>query len=84
MATKMLRLRQVYGQGNPIPCGKTHFFESIVLRNPADPFIPGTKIPRLRLANLTERVKIAFEDEVYAIAEALRQERDAASKAEVE
>jgi hypothetical protein len=77
MGTKMLRLNHVYGKGNPIPCGKSYFFENIVLRDPADPFIPGTNIPRLKLTNLTENLRVAFEDEVYNISEALRAERDA-------
>jgi hypothetical protein len=79
MSTRMMRLPQVYGRGNPIPVGKTKFFEDIVLRDDGDPYIPGTKVRRLRLANMGERMRVAFEDEVHALAEAIRKERDAAA-----
>jgi hypothetical protein len=76
MSTKMMRAFQIYGRGNPIPVGKTKFYEDIVYREGGDEFIPGTTIPRLRLTNLSDRVPIGFEDEVTALAEALRAERD--------
>jgi hypothetical protein len=77
MGTKILRLSQIYGRGNPLPVGKTKFFLDIVYRGGGDEFIPGTKVRRLRLANIGEHLPVAFEDEVYALAEALRAERDA-------
>jgi hypothetical protein len=77
MTNKMLRPSQIYGKGNWIPCGKTKFFEDIVLKDESDPYIPGTKVRRLRLTTLGERVSVGFEDEVRALAEAIRQERDA-------
>ena len=40
-------------------------------------FIPGTTIPRLRLTHLGEKVRVGFEDEIEALAEALRAARDA-------
>ena len=76
--SKMLRLKQVYGPGNPIPFRKTKFYTDIVYHEGGDPFIPGTNVPRLRLANIGDRVRVAFEDEVQALAEAIRKERDAA------
>jgi len=81
MGTKLMRLYQIYGRGNPIPVGKTKFFEDIVLRDEADPFIPGTRVRRLRLANIGERTPVAFEDEVTALAEAIRKQRDDAAAA---
>jgi hypothetical protein len=76
--SRMLRPKGIYGPGNPIPVGKTKFYEDIVYREGGDEFIPGTNIPRLRLASLSDRVRVGFEDEVNAIAEAIRKERDAA------
>jgi hypothetical protein len=76
--TKMIRVNQIYGCGNPIPVGRTKFYEDIVYRDGGSEFIPGTAIPRLRLTNLSERVRVGFADEVHAIAEALRARRDAA------
>lgn len=77
--SKMLRLKQIYGRGNLIPVGKTKFYGDIVYHEGGDEFIPGTKIPRLRLGKLGDRTPIAFEDEVLALAEAFRQLRDAAA-----
>ena len=81
MSTRMMRLTQVYGRGNPIPVGKTKFHEDIVLHDEADPFIPGTRVHRLKLANIGERTPVAFEDEVTALAEAIRKQRDDAAAA---
>jgi len=77
MGTRLIRVGQIYGRGNPIPVGKTKFYDDIVYREGGDEFIPGTKVRRLRLANIGEHLPVAFEDEVYALAEALRAERDA-------
>ena len=82
MGTRMLRLSQIYGKGNPIPVGKTKFFLDFVYREGGEELIPGTRIPRLRLTylGLNDKIPIAFEDEVYAITEALRLERDTKAK----
>jgi hypothetical protein len=76
MSNKMIRVNAIYGRGNPIPVGKNKFYRHIVLKNEDDPYIPGTKIGRLRLANLGEGVRVGFADEIDAIAEGLRAERD--------
>jgi hypothetical protein len=73
----MMRLKQVYGPGNPIPVGKTKFFLDIVYHEGRDEYVPGTTIKRLRLAKLGDRTPVAFEDEVFALAEAIRKQRDA-------
>ena len=70
--SKMLRPKQIYGPGNPIPVGKTKFYEDIVYREGGDKFIRGTNIPRLRLGSLGDRTRVGFEDQVNAIAEAIR------------
>jgi hypothetical protein len=77
--SRMLRPNKIYGPGNPIPVGKTKFYEDIVYREGGDEFIPGTSIPRLRLASLSDRVRVGFDDEINAIAEAIRKDRDAAA-----
>ena len=77
MKTNAMRPKDVFGRGKPIPVGHTKFYQDFVLRDPSDPFIPGTSIPRLRLAKIGPRSSIAFEDEVYALVEALRAMRDA-------
>ncbi len=80
--TKMLRPSQIYGKGNPIPVGRTKFFADIVLKKESDPYIPGTEIHRLRLTKIGDKVRVGFADEVEALAEALRAERDAKLKEE--
>jgi hypothetical protein len=76
MSRRMMRAFQIYGRGNPIPIGKTKFYTDIVYREGGDENIPGTNIPRLHLANLSDRVRVGFEDEVNALAEAIRKHRD--------
>ena len=79
MTTRMLRVNAIYGRGNPIPVGKTKLYQDIVYDEdgPEIQFIPGTTIPRLRLTHLGEKVRVGFEDEIEALAEALRAARDA-------
>jgi hypothetical protein len=72
-----MRAHQIYGRGNLIPVGKTKFYKDIVLRDKNDPYLPGTNIPRLHLTNLSDRVRVGFEDEVCELAEAIRKQRDA-------
>jgi hypothetical protein len=76
--SRMLRIKNIYGPGNPIPVGRTKFYQDVVYREGGDKFLPGTNIPRLHLASLSDRVRVGFEDEVNALAEAIRKERDAA------
>ena len=80
MVTKMMRPNQIYGRGNPIPVGRTKFYSDIVHHDDGDKFIPGTKITRLRLTNISDRVRVGFADEVTKIAEAFRAQRDATVK----
>lgn len=78
MSKKMLRPTQIYGRGNPIPVGRTKFWGDYVYNQEigGEQFIPGTSIPRLRLARIGERAVAGFEDEVDAVVELLRGERD--------
>jgi hypothetical protein len=77
-ATRALRPKQIYGKDGPIPVGKTKFNQDIIQHEGGDRFIPGTRVPRLRLARLGPRTVVGFADEVADIVEALRRERDEA------
>jgi hypothetical protein len=58
--------------------GKTKFNEDYLLRDPADPWVPGTNntVPRLRPVPLGERAIGFFDDETDGTLEALRCLRD--------
>ena len=75
---KLVRVNRIYGPGNPIPVGKTNFFENYVHNEAGDPvqLIPGTNVQKLRLAHIGPRTVAGFDDEVAELVEALRRERD--------
>jgi hypothetical protein len=79
---KLLRVNRIYGIGNPIPVGKTNFFTNYVHVEGGSPeqYIPGTRVPKLRLVKIGLRATAAFDDEVDELVEALRRERDKATK----
>jgi hypothetical protein len=56
--------------------GHSKFAEHYILRDESDPFVPGTKVRRLRPMKLGERAIGFFEDEVAALIEGLRAHRD--------
>jgi predicted DNA-binding transcriptional regulator AlpA len=57
---------------------RVHFLDNYVQRKGGDRFIPGTKVPRLRPPlKLGERAVGFPDDEIDAVIEALRAERDA-------
>lgn len=72
------RVQAVYGPGNPIPVGKTAFWENFVHDEDGDPeqFVPNTTVPRLRLVRIGLRAVAVFDDEVEALVEGLRAWRD--------
>jgi hypothetical protein len=76
--TKLLRLPQVCGRDRPIPVGRTKFREDYLFdaKNPEEQFLPGTTIPRLRAVKIGRRAIGFLSDEVEALIEALRRERD--------
>jgi predicted DNA-binding transcriptional regulator AlpA len=58
-------------------CGHSKFHEAYVLRDPADPFVPGTEIPRLKPIPLGSR-NIGFLDhEIDELIDALAELRNA-------
>jgi len=77
--TKILRPAQLVrtkdGDGL-LGIGHTKFAEDYVLRDAKKPFIPGTKVHRLRPMKIGERAVGFFEDEVLALIEGLRAHRD--------
>jgi hypothetical protein len=79
---KLLRVNKIYGPGNPIPVGKTKFFTDYVHTETGPPvqLIPGTGVPKLRLARIGPRTVAGFDDEVAELVEALRRERDRGPK----
>jgi predicted DNA-binding transcriptional regulator AlpA len=48
----LTRLKQAYGC---LGCGKTKFYQDYRLNDPAEPYVPGTTIPRLRPIHLGPR-----------------------------
>jgi hypothetical protein len=76
---KLIRVKEIFGRGKPIPVGQTKFLEDYVHnpRGPEEQFIPGTNVPRLKLVKIGPRAVAAFDDEIDALIEALRAERDA-------
>ena len=77
MSTRILRPRTLYGPGSKFGVSKTCFFEDFIQHEGGEKFIPGTKVPRLRLTKIGKRAVGAFEDEADELVEALRAERDA-------
>jgi hypothetical protein len=57
--------------------GRDFFDANYVLKDPADPFVPGTQIPRVRPVALGSRVTGFFSEEIDRLIDALRAQRDA-------
>ena len=70
----ILRAKQVYGRGNPIPVGHSKFYKDFVEHDPADPFVPNTNntVRRLKAVPLGERAKGFFSDKIEELLEGLR------------
>jgi hypothetical protein len=77
---RIIRRNKIYGKDGPIPVGRTKFDEDFVYRDGGEECIPGTNVSRLRLARLGPRALGAFDDEIDAVVEGLRAERDAPKK----
>jgi hypothetical protein len=52
--------------------GRTKFLEDYVLRDAADPLIPGTDVPRMELVPLGERAQGATDIEIKRVMEGLQ------------
>jgi hypothetical protein len=73
----ILRPKDVYGRGNPIPVGRTKFFEDFV-EDENNKFVPGTNdtVPRLKAVPLGERAIGFLSDKIGELQEALSQLRN--------
>jgi hypothetical protein len=62
-----------------IGVGRTKFDEDYVLKDEADPFVPGTngQVNRLRPVSMGERTRAFFSDETDTLIKELRALRDA-------
>jgi predicted DNA-binding transcriptional regulator AlpA len=58
---KILRRKEAHSR---LGVGHSKFFEDFLLRDPADPFVPGTEIPRLKPIHLGPRNVGFLEHEV--------------------
>lgn len=70
---------QSYGRGGRIPVSRSKFYDDFVLKDPNDPYIPGTTILRVRPVPLAGKCTGFVEHELDAINAALIKARDAAS-----
>jgi hypothetical protein len=57
--------------------GKTWVFENLLLRDPANPNIPGTPVRRLRTFPLSEKAEAALDDEIARVIRELQEWRAA-------
>lgn len=66
------------GRPGRLGVSRTTFYDSYVFdpKKGGEQFIAGTTVPRLRLVSIGARISVAIDDEVDAIIEALRRERD--------
>ena len=61
-----------------LPFARSYTYANLILHDENDPFIPGTKVRRLKLLRLSATAAAVFDDEVDALLEGLRAHRDAA------
>jgi hypothetical protein len=81
MANGISRASELYkhkGRKGRLGVGKTKFFEDFVFDpdRPDDQLIPGTDVPRLKPVALGEKAVGFLDDEVEAVIEGFRRERD--------
>jgi hypothetical protein len=88
MAKSVSRPSALYNRGPKEPgqpsrpgrlsVSKTTFYDSYVYDRAkgGEQFIPGTSVERLKLVNIGPKITVAIDDEVDALIEALRRERD--------
>jgi hypothetical protein len=81
MPKAMIRIGELFNRGGKIgriPVSKTKGYEDYIHnKNGSDEqFVPGTRVPKLKTYNAGPNTVIVFEDEVDALIEGLRAERD--------
>jgi hypothetical protein len=76
---KMTRINQLYRtkkREGVLPFGRSYVYANIIHHSDDDPYVPGTKVRRLKLLKLSATAKAVFNDEIDALVEGLRQHRD--------
>jgi hypothetical protein len=59
-----------------LPFGRSYTYANLIHHSDDDPYVPGTKVRRLKLLHLSATAKAVFDDEVDELVEGLRQHRD--------
>jgi hypothetical protein len=73
----VLRLNKLWGSDGRLGVGRSTFLRDFVLHSKNDPFIPNSSsVRRLHLIELGPRLLGAFEEDVDAMIDALREDRD--------
>jgi hypothetical protein len=76
MALTLVRPNKVYGDGGRIPVGKSKFYKDFV-EHDGEKTVSGTdNVPRLKPVELGPHTTAFFDDEIDALCEGLRRERD--------
>ena len=75
MALTLVRPNKVYGDGGRIPVGKSKFYKDFV-EHDGEKTVPGTDVARLKPVELGPHTTAFFDDEIDALCEGLRRERD--------
>lgn len=73
---KILRPKKCYGEDGKTGAGKTKFWEDFVLHDEADPYVPGTKVKRLRRVRLGPKAVGFVEGDVDRLIVGLAAEGD--------
>jgi hypothetical protein len=77
MALSLSRANKLYGRNGRLGVGKTKFHEDFI-DNGGDPYIPGTRVRRLKPVRIGLRAMAFVDDEIDQLVEGLRAERDKA------
>lgn len=82
----IVRISKLYNrsaQPGRLGVSRSTFFSNFVYRDDADPYIPNTDVPRLKLLHLAPNAAAAFEDEVAELEAGLKRWRDEQCKAKL-
>ena len=81
MARGITRTNQLYnvpGRPGILAIGKSALYENFILKDEANPYVPGTNVRRLKLLHIAANATAVFDDELGALIEGLRRCRDSA------
>jgi hypothetical protein len=71
----LTRANKLYGPHGRLGVGKTKFHEDFIDTG-GDPYVPGTKVRRLKPVRIGLRAMAFIDDEIDELIEGLRRERD--------